>query len=280
MTYASELTEKETTTALHEVSVEEAKKVAVTFPECFRCRRKTLVWQVFLSQFKLPWSSKGWPHCKEMSCERANTRKWEEKVDAKVKMWKREEERAKGPFRFGSQPISEWKWLAHSRWKCKGVHRAEENLWRSRRLVDWGRSSQQGQTEHTPITATRIKDATISDPLLSRVLHFVLPHGWTAEENTPKKLRFYRTKGEKFTVEAGCSLRGTREVIPSRYWQGSAVRTTLKPPRNGANKIFDYMPGGQTWTTRAFERLETWWKPKHEFLKLLPQQIKLEYFSM
>ena len=65
---AAELTEKETT-ALHGGSVAEGKKVAATFPECFRYGRKSqsLVGHVFLSQFEVSWGSKGGSHCEEMS---------------------------------------------------------------------------------------------------------------------------------------------------------------------------------------------------------------------
>ena len=33
-----------------------------------------------------------------------------------------------------------------------------------------------------------------------------------------EELRFYRAEREEFTVEDGCFLRGTRVVIPCRYW--------------------------------------------------------------
>ena len=58
------------------------------------------------------------------------------------------------------------------------------------------------QIERTPITATRIREATRGDPVLSRVLHYIL-YGWPADENTPEELRFYRAKHEEFTVEDG-----------------------------------------------------------------------------
>ena len=39
------------------------------------------------------------------------------------------------------------------------------------------------QIEHMQITANRIWEPTRGDPVLSRVLHFVL-HGWLEEEST------------------------------------------------------------------------------------------------
>ena len=81
----------------------------------------------------------------------------------------------------------------------------------------------------TTITASRIGEAKRGDPVLPRVLHFVL-HGWPAEENTPEKLRYYRGKHEEFTVENGCLLRGTRVVIPFKYQQEVSLELHLNHP--------------------------------------------------
>ena len=78
------------------------------------------------------------------------------------------------------------------------------------------------QIERTPITATRIREATRGDPVLS--------HGWPADENTPEELRFYHAKREEFKVEDGCLLRGTRVVIPSRYQQEVLSELQLNHP--------------------------------------------------
>ena len=85
------------------------------------------------------------------------------------------------------------------------------------------------QIERTPITAGRIREAVRGDPVLSRVLHYIL-HGWPAEENMPEELRFYRAKCEEFTVEDGCLLRGTRVVIPFRYRQEVLSELHLNHP--------------------------------------------------
>ena len=55
------------------------------------------------------------------------------------------------------------------------------------------------QIKCTPITASRIREATRGCPFLSPVLHFVL-HGWPAEENTLEEHR-YCVKREEFSVE-------------------------------------------------------------------------------
>ena len=100
------------------------------------------------------------------------------------------------------------------------------------------------QIERTPITAARIREATRGDPVLSRVLHYIL-HGWPAEDNTPEELRFYRAKREEFTVEDGCLLRGTRVVIPSRYRQEVLSELHLNHP--GMVRM------------KSLVRLHVWW---------------------
>ena len=100
------------------------------------------------------------------------------------------------------------------------------------------------QIERIPITASRIRDATRGDPVLSRVLDFVL-HGWPAEENIPEELRYYRAKREEFTVEDGCLLRGTRVVIPSKYQQEVLSELHLNHP--GMVRM------------KSLARLHVWW---------------------
>jgi len=100
------------------------------------------------------------------------------------------------------------------------------------------------QIERTPITASRIREATRGDPILSRVLHFVL-HGWPTEENTPEELRYYRTKREEFTVEDSCLLRGTRVLIPSKYQKEVLSELHLNHP--GMVRM------------KSLARLHVWW---------------------
>ena len=86
-------------------------------------------------------------------------------------------------------------------------------------------------------------EATRGDPVLSRVLHFVL-HGWPAEENTPEELRYYCAKREEFTVEDGCLLRGNRVLIPSKYQQ---VLSELHLNHPGMVRM------------KSLARLQVWW---------------------
>ena len=100
------------------------------------------------------------------------------------------------------------------------------------------------QIERIRITATRIREATRADPVISRVLHYIL-HGWPADENTPEELRFYRAKREEFTVEDGCLLRGRRVVIPFRYRQEVLSELHLNHP--GMVRI------------KSLAQLHVWW---------------------
>ena len=77
------------------------------------------------------------------------------------------------------------------------------------------------QLERALISVCMIRDATLKDLVLSRVVYFLL-HGWPDEGNLPEELRFYCTKQDEFTVDEGCLLRGTRVVIPTRY-QGDVL---------------------------------------------------------
>ena len=112
---------------------------------------------------------------------------------------------------------------------------------------DWSMEGDQVnrvQIECTPITASRIREATRGDPILSCVLHFVL-HGWPTEENTPEELRYYRTKHEEFTVEDSCLLRGTRVLIPSKYQKEVLSELLLNHP--GMVRM------------KSLARLHVWW---------------------
>ena len=112
---------------------------------------------------------------------------------------------------------------------------------------DWSMEGDQinrVQIERIPIiTASRIREATRGDPVLSHVLHFVL-HGWPAEENTPEELRYYPAKREEFTVEDGCLLRGNRVLIPSKYQQ---VLSELHLNHPGMVRM------------KSLARLQVWW---------------------
>ena len=89
-----------------------------------------------------------------------------------------------------------------------------------------------------------IREATQKDPILSRVVYFLL-HGWPEEGSLPEELRFYFTKQDEFTVEEGCLLRGTRVVIPTRYQR--QVLTELHMNHPGMVRM------------KSLARLYVWW---------------------
>ena len=64
----------------------------------------------------------------------------------------------------------------------------------------------------TPVDATKVKQWTARDPVMSQVLQFVL-HGWPSvvEDNT---LKLYFTRRNELSVHAGCVLWGSRIIIP------------------------------------------------------------------
>ena len=72
------------------------------------------------------------------------------------------------------------------------------------------------QMERPPITVSQIREAKRGDPVLSRAMHSILD-GWPAENGIPEELKIYFNKQDELTVEDGCILRGTREVIPAKY---------------------------------------------------------------
>jgi len=112
---------------------------------------------------------------------------------------------------------------------------------------DWSMEGDQVnrvQIERTPITASRTREATRGDPVLSRVLHFVLHgwpvekncvlhfvlHGWPVEKNSLEKHLYYCTKLEDF-------LASYQKSNTFKVSTGSVVATTPKPSRNGSNVL-------------------------------------------
>ena len=64
------------------------------------------------------------------------------------------------------------------------------------------------QVERTPITVSKIREATCGDPVLSCAMHCIL-HGWPPKANIPEDLKFYFNQQDEFSVEDGCLLRGS-----------------------------------------------------------------------
>ena len=67
------------------------------------------------------------------------------------------------------------------------------------------------QIETLPVDAKQLKQATLSDPLLSKVLLYT-QKGWPAEYSDELKPYFH--KRHELSVEAGCLLWGVRVVVP------------------------------------------------------------------
>ena len=95
------------------------------------------------------------------------------------------------------------------------------------------------QMERIPITASKIREATRVDPVLSRVVHCVL-HGWPVA--IPEELKIYYSKQEEFTVEGGCLLRGTKVVILSRYQAAVLSELHLNHPGMVRKKSLTRLP--------------------------------------
>ena len=110
---AAELTEKETT-ALHGGSVEEAKKVAATFPECFRCGKVNHSSdKCFFRNSKCHGCQKVGHIVRKCPEKEQKSESGKKKWTSKAKLGKRKKKQQKISFveltRSGSQAISEWK---------------------------------------------------------------------------------------------------------------------------------------------------------------------------
>lgn len=70
------------------------------------------------------------------------------------------------------------------------------------------------QIESLPMNVDQVRKATRKDPILSRVLQFVMT-GWPDKQNEPKTTHYF-TKRHEITVEDGCLLWGIRVIIPKQ----------------------------------------------------------------
>ena len=69
--------------------------------------------------------------------------------------------------------------------------------------------------EDFPITAKDIGKATVLDPLLSRVLHFVKT-GWP-EKCDEEELKPYHIRSQELSCEQSCVFWGSRVIIPQVF---------------------------------------------------------------
>ena len=70
------------------------------------------------------------------------------------------------------------------------------------------------QIESLPMNADQVRKATQTDPVLSRVLQYMMT-GWPDKQITPE-ITLYFNKRHEITVEDGCLLWGIRVIIPSQ----------------------------------------------------------------
>lgn len=97
--------------------------------------------------------------------------------------------------------------------------------------------------EGTPVHSGHIKEWTQRDPVLSRVLRFIL-EGWPAT-NKSEELNPYFSKQSELSVEDGCVLWGSRVVVPPQGRQ--KVLTELHEAHPGESRM------------KALARSYVWW---------------------
>ena len=76
------------------------------------------------------------------------------------------------------------------------------------------------QIDFLPITAAKVKNATSTDPILSKVLSFILNGLWT--EIVTEEMKPFQQRSRELTSENGTILWGIRVVIPERL-QGTIL---------------------------------------------------------
>ena len=84
------------------------------------------------------------------------------------------------------------------------------------------------------VTAKQIAVETRRDPVLSRVLHWILD-GWSENPGPHPGWRHYTEKKEELTVQSGCVLWGSRVVVPPKLRQ--LVLDMLHETHQGASRM-------------------------------------------
>ena len=95
----------------------------------------------------------------------------------------------------------------------------------------------------SPVDALKIKQWTLRDPVLSRVLKFTL-QGWPAQVND-ENIKPYLTRKDEISVQDGCLLWGSRVVVPPKG------RTDV------LNLLHDTHPGMSR--MKSLARGHVWW---------------------
>ena len=94
-----------------------------------------------------------------------------------------------------------------------------------------------------PISSKEIREATQSDPTLSRVLDYTL-NGWP-DKSSDENLKPYYYRRVELSIENGCILWGARVVIPPRFRE--QLPNELHLEHQGITR------------TKAFARSYLWW---------------------
>ncbi len=100
------------------------------------------------------------------------------------------------------------------------------------------------QLENLPVSARQIRAATLNDPVMSRVMHYVV-NGWPQVSELAPEMKPYGRCQDELTIEEGCLLRGIRVLIPAKLQ--TQVLTELHATHPGIVRM------------KALARMHVWW---------------------
>ena len=100
-----------------------------------------------------------------------------------------------------------------------------------------------GQFKALPVTFKAIKMVTRHDPVLSKVVDYVLK-GWPKQPSVEVR-PYFRCK-EEYTIENGCLLWGTRVVIPKLLQE--LLLQLLHENHLGITRMKAFVQGNFSWT--------------------------------
>ena len=97
----------------------------------------------------------------------------------------------------------------------------------------------------TTVDATSVKNWTSRDPVLSKVLKFVMT-GWP-ETEVSAELKLYQTRWQELSTLNGCVLWGSRLIVPPQGRQAVTVLKELHETHPGVSRM------------KALARSYVWW---------------------